>query len=220
MIRHLLVNSFSLILAGLRHTRTRMAVMGKKRFLVHGGDLHVGAGTILWAPNHLRIGKGVYIGKQVSIEANAVIGNYCMLANRVAFVGRHDHDHSALGIPIRFSPWIGEPSRSAELRENEEILLGDDVWIGYGAILLSGVKIGRGAIVAAGAIVTRDIPPYAIVAGVPAQVIRQRFTSDRIAAHEAAIDGGRFVSSERGRDRFVIEPKMPPESPQGSSKTH
>jgi acetyltransferase-like isoleucine patch superfamily enzyme len=70
-----------------------------------------------------------------------------------------------------------------------EIIIGDDVWIGYGAVVLSGVTIGRGAIIAAGSVVASDIPPYAIAAGYPARKIAQRLTSAEIAAHEVAIYG-------------------------------
>ena len=62
-----------------------------------------------------------------------------------------------------------------------DIIIGNDVWIGYEAVILSGVTIGDGAIVAARAVVTRDVPPYAIVGGVPAKPIRQRFSNPDIA---------------------------------------
>jgi acetyltransferase-like isoleucine patch superfamily enzyme len=194
------------VLAGLRRFRTWTKLRTKSKFLTCGPDAHVGAGTRLWAPKHIRIGRGVYIGKQVSIEANADIGDYCILANRVAFVGRHDHDIHQLGVPTRFARWIGEDDVPAELRE-EEVRLEQDVWVGYGAILLTGVVIGRGAVVAAGAVVTKSVPPYAIVAGVPAKIVGYRFSKDEIPLHEHAVDGGVFRSSERGRRYFTIEPK-------------
>ena len=62
-----------------------------------------------------------------------------------------------------------------------DILIGDDVWIGERAVILSGVEIGRGAIVAAGAVVSKSIPPYAIAAGVPAKVVKYRFDDDLIS---------------------------------------
>jgi acetyltransferase-like isoleucine patch superfamily enzyme len=194
------------VLAGLRRLRTWAKLRTKRKFLTHGPDVHVGAGTRLWAPEYIRIGRGVYIGKEVSIQANADIGDYCMLANRVAFVGRHDHDMHQLGVPIRFARWIGEDDVAVELRK-EEVRLEPDVWVGYGAILLTGVVIGRGAVVAAGAVVTKSVPPYAIVAGVPAKIVGYRFSEDEIHLHEQAVDGGLFRSSERGRRYFTIEPK-------------
>ena len=62
-----------------------------------------------------------------------------------------------------------------------DIIIADDVWVGAGAIILSGVHIGQGAVVAAGAVITKDVPPYAIVGGVPAKVIKYRFSDDLIA---------------------------------------
>jgi len=194
------------ILAALRRLHTWLAVVGKSSYLSYGGDLHVGLGVRLWAPKHLAIGNCVYIGKQVHIEANCRIGNYCLIANRVAIVGRHDHNFSAVGFPVRFAPWVGSkhfPSPYAD----EEAVIEDDVWLGYGAVVLTGVVVGRGSVVAAGSVVSRNIPPYSIAGGVPAKVIGQRFDdSETIARHEAGIRNGCFQFSEKGYDYFVIEP--------------
>lgn len=192
--------------AGLRRLLTRWRVAGKRHFLEYGHDLHVGKGALIWAPQRIRIGNSVYIGKDVCLEANCEIGHHCLIANRVGIVGRHDHDFSVAGVPVRFSPWIGSrsvnPSHLAE-----KAVVEDDVWIGFGAIVLTGVTIGRGSIVAAGSTVTRDIPPYSIAAGSPAKVVGQRFADPaQIAAHELSIRTGRFLSSERGFDHFVIQP--------------
>ena len=63
-----------------------------------------------------------------------------------------------------------------------DIIIGNDVWIGYEAVILSGVTIGNGAIIGARAVVTRDVPPYTIAGGVPAKPIRKRFSDDAISA--------------------------------------
>jgi acetyltransferase-like isoleucine patch superfamily enzyme len=168
----------------------------------------VGKSTRLWAPKKLIIGNCVYIGKQVHIEANCAIGNYCLLANRVAIVGRHDHDFTALGYPVRFAPWIGGRKMLSPFAD-EATVIEDDVWVGYGAMVLTGVTIGRGAIVAAGSVVTHDVSAYSIVAGVPAKVIGQRFSDpDMIALHEQAIRDGSFVFSEKGYDYCIVEPDI------------
>lgn len=65
-----------------------------------------------------------------------------------------------------------------------QVVIEDDVWIGFGAIILSGVRIGRGSIVAAGAVVTKDVPPYSIVVPQQARVLRARFTPEEIERHE------------------------------------
>ena len=95
------------VVAALRRLATAWRVAGRSRYLHHGPDLHVGRGTRLWAPTSLVIGAGVYIGKDVCIEADCDIGDHCLIANRVAIVGRHDHDFSVVGTPMRFTPWIG-----------------------------------------------------------------------------------------------------------------
>ena len=122
----------------------------------------------------LKAGAYSYIGTDSWIGPRVTLGNYAMIGPRVAIVGR-DHLFTKPGTPIIFS---GRP----ELPSTE---IGDDVWIGYGAIVIAGVSIGRGAIVAAGAVVTRDVPPYTIVGGVPAKRIGQRFSTEReLTAHE------------------------------------
>ena len=196
----------SYFFALLRRARTHLAVFGKSAFLTYGKDLHIGTGSILWAPNRIFIGDHVYMGKHVNIEANCQIGNYCMLANRVGFVGRHDHDYSAVGYPIRFAPWVGSQDTPVQYRE-ESVILEDDVWVGYGAILMTGVHVGKGSIIAAGSVVTKDVPPYSIVGGNPAKVIKQRFDDPIfIDKHEELISTGIFKFSERGYDYWVVRP--------------
>jgi len=105
------------------------------------------------------IGHGCLIGPRVEL------GPYVMLASGVAIVGG-DHRYDLPGVPIIFS---GRP-------ELEKTVIEADAWIGYGSVLIAGVRIGRGAIVAAGAVVTKDVPPYEIHGGVPARKIGERFT--------------------------------------------
>ena len=185
-----------------------MLVTGKQHFLTYGTDLHIGKGTLLWAPVRMTIGHHVYIGKHVHIEANCEMGDYCLLANNVAILGRHDHDFTAVGYPVRYAPWIASkriPSRYID----EKVVICNDVWLGYGVIVLTGVTIGRGAIVAAGSVVTHSIQPYTIVAGVPAKPVGQRFTSRMdVETHEAAIERGNFSFSERSYDHCRIEPGL------------
>lgn len=194
------------LFALLRHVQTRILTVGKGKYLSFGKDLHVGKNTRLWAPSSLRIGNGVYIGKQVHIEANCEIGDYCLLANRVAIVGRHDHDFTAVGFPVRYAPHVTSRQFISPYAD-EKAVIGSDVWLGYGAIVLTGVIIGRGTIVAAGSVVTKDLPPYSIAAGVPARVVGQRFRdAETINRHEEAINKGTFKLSERGYDHCLIKP--------------
>jgi acetyltransferase-like isoleucine patch superfamily enzyme len=142
-------------------------------------DLHIGLGTIMWAPRSLTVGPRVYIGKNCTIECDGSIGRGVLIANLVGIVGRRDHDMRAVGHLIRDAPWAGENLALATTVEIQ-----DDVWIGYGAIVLAPAVIGRGAVVGAGAVVTGDIPEYAIVAGNPATVIGSRFNEVQRAEHE------------------------------------
>lgn len=192
--------------AGARYARTRLKLLGKRRLITYGPGLHIGARTRLWAPDRLIIGKNVYIGKDVCIECNAEIGDYVLIANRAALIGRHDHDFRAIGYPTRFSPWIGS-QRFPHRWRPEKVVVEADVWIGFGAIILTGVTVGRGAIVSAGAVVARDVAPYSIVSGVPAKPIGRRFdTEAEIRRHEAAMELGEFEFSERGFDYCTIKP--------------
>lgn len=196
------------ILAIGRRLQTKIKAFSCRKVLTHGVDLHLGARIRIWAPSHVRMGDQVYVGKDVHIEANCRIGNYCLIANRVAIVGRHDHDFSAVGFPVRFSPWVGSKRYPSQYL-NEEVVIEDDVWLGYGTIVLTGVTVGRGSVVAAGSVVTRDIPPYSIAAGVPAKVIGKRFEDQAtIDRHEAAIRDGHFRFSEQGYDHCLIEPSF------------
>jgi acetyltransferase-like isoleucine patch superfamily enzyme len=108
---------------------------------------------------------------------NVVIGNYVMFAPQVAILGG-DHRYDIPGTPMLFS---GRPSTPPTTIEN-------DVWIGFRVIIMAGVRIGRGSIVAAGSVVTKDVEPYTIVAGVPAKLVRNRFqNAEDIARHDAML---------------------------------
>ena len=196
--------------AGLRRlaTRVRLARCGAP-ISIFGTDLHVGSRPRLWAAERIEIGDHCYLGHDVCIETNCRIGRFVIMANRVALVGRRDHDYKTPGVPVRFGHWVGSAKSPSPFR-SDAVLIDDDVWIGFGAVILSGVHIGRGAIVAAGSVVKADVPAYAIVGGNPAVKVGQRFGSPaEIAAHEAMIASGRFRSSERGFDHWTVQPGKP-----------
>ncbi len=171
-----------------------------------GRDVHIGARCRFWAPSGISIDQQTYIGKEVTIETNAQIGRFVLVANRVALVGRHDHEFTRVGVPVRFGRWVGAADADAQTAQ-EGVVVEDDVWLGFGAIVLSGVRIGRGAIVSAGAVVTSDVLPYDIVGGVPAKPFGRRFTSAaQIREHESRIEHGEFSFSERGYEHWVVKP--------------
>jgi acetyltransferase-like isoleucine patch superfamily enzyme len=148
-----------------------------------GRNVHIGLWTKIWAPNNMLVEDDVYIGMGCTIEVDGCIGRWTMIANGVGLVGRHDHDFRCIGKPMRFTPWIGSQSNRSQ-EQKATVIVGEDVLIGYGAIVLSGVKIGRGAIVAAGSVVTHDVDPYQIVGGIPAREIGWRFQPQEIIIHE------------------------------------
>lgn len=111
-------------------------------------------------------------------ENRLVIGSFCSIGPNVTFLLKDDHSLECISTyPYKV--------KCLNIATNEaiskgDIIVDDDVWIGYGATIMSGVHIGQGAIVAAGAVVTKDVPPYAIVGGVPAKVIKYRFEPELI----------------------------------------
>jgi acetyltransferase-like isoleucine patch superfamily enzyme len=145
----------------------------------HGEGFHVGYGSVIWAPRRLLIGKQVYVGKNVTIQVDGVIGDHVLIANNVGIIGRSDHDLTQVGTSIRQGPWVGDHPDAMSART----VIGSDVWIGFGAIILSGVRIGNGSVIAAGSIVTKDVPDNSIVTGAPASVKRSRFSSHDFEDH-------------------------------------
>ncbi len=97
-----------------------------------------------------------------------------IFANNVAFVGRYDHNYQQIGVPTRLAEQIRDTNYSWK-GLNQITIIGDDVWIGYGSIIMSGVKIGDGSIIAAGSVVTKDVEAYSIYGGNPAKKIKDRF---------------------------------------------
>lgn len=129
------------------------------------------------------VGKATYgriIVEQYQNERESIkIGNFCSFAANCVLICGGNHDYSRISsYPFRSKMIAYDP---ADSRTNGPIVIDDDVWIGYGAMIMSGVHIGQGAVVAAGAIVTTDVPPYAIVGGIPAKVIKYRFGEELIS---------------------------------------
>ena len=148
-----------------------------------GKGFHAGRFVKLWAKNSITIGKNFYIGRYSQIECDVEIGDNVICGNNVAFVGKYDHNFKEIGKPICLSSKIRDKNYNWKGLSSKTIVE-DDVWIGYGSIIMSGVKIGRGSIIAAGSIVTKEVLPYNIVAGNPATKIADRFTSEEIIVHE------------------------------------
>ena len=145
---------------------------------VVGERAHLFANCII---NHTSIGNYTYIGRNSLIQ-NTNIGNYCSISHEVICgLGRHPLDLFSTS-PVfyrRNNPlYLQIVNKDIEFEEYLPINIGHDVWIGARAIIMDGVNIGNGAVIAAGAVVTKDVPPYAIVGGVPAKIIKYRSEHD------------------------------------------
>ncbi len=157
----------------------------KKRALGKcGKNVKLGKGMRLFGP------ENIYIGNNVSININAVfmctrasirIGDHVMFGPNVTCItGGHRTD--MIG---RLMDSVGNDEK---LPENDmDIIFEGDNWVGAGAIILKGVTVGSGSIIAAGAVVTKDVPPYAVVGGVPARIIKYRFDETEIQKHISMI---------------------------------
>lgn len=162
----------SLIKKLIKRFRMFMLLNFKYQFKKVGTSLYIGH-NIHIRPNSIEVGNNVYIGPNSYLSvSNLKIGNYTMLASYVSIVGG-DYQYDNIGIPMIFT---GKEFNKSH--HQEPVLIGADVWIGHGAIIMAGVTIGDGAIVAAGSVVTKDIPPYSIYAGVPAKLVKGRFKSE------------------------------------------
>ena len=137
------------------------------------------------------VGEYSFIGTNCTIYPKVRIGDYCLIAPDVKIVGA-DHKFDIPGQPICYSGRNPLP----------ETVIGSDVWIGTGAIILAGVTIGDGAIVAAGAVVTKDVSVATIVGGNPAKMIRRRFPEgaekDHIEKIRSSRVEGEFVAPLKG----------------------
>lgn len=134
------------------------------------------------------IGYGTYIGPNTSL-CNAKIGRYCSIASNVKVISATHPTKDFVSTSPMFFSTLKQTGKTycTTNRFNEflsiegrTVVIGNDVWIGDGVTIKGGVKIGDGAIVAMNACVTKDVPPYAIVGGVPAKILRFRFNEDEI----------------------------------------
>lgn len=116
-----------------------------------------------------------------------VIGNFCSIACGARFLfNSANHTLSSLStypFPLFFEEWGLDRKDVAKSWDNKgDIVVGNDVWVGYEALILAGVTIGDGAIIGSRALVTKDVPPYTIVGGIPAKPIKKRFSEQTISS--------------------------------------
>ncbi len=146
----IILNELAQNAAGIAHSTVLAAIEPEAKLLIGDG---VGiSGAVLYAMRHIEIGAHVMIGAGVAVYDNDF--------HPVGAADRRRNDRTKIGV----APVVIEP----------------DVWLGARAMVLKGVRIGRGSVVAAGAVVVKDVPPWSIVAGVPARVVGQISPEDRL----------------------------------------
>jgi acetyltransferase-like isoleucine patch superfamily enzyme len=120
-----------------------------------GSNVYIGAGTNIWSAESITIGNNVLISHNVNVmDTNS-----------------HEIDHLERRESY-YQQMVGGPSAVKGNVETGKIVIEDDVWISFNAIILKNVTIGKGAVIAAGSIVTKDVPPYCVMAGNPARVVK------------------------------------------------
>lgn len=170
------VSRQGLVYITLRNARNRAIRRVKRLALIHPTayvhkSSHVAADLVAH--------EYAFIGPHCTIAPGVHIGRYTMFAADAAVVG-DDHNWKEPGVPMQFS---GRPTQRTTH-------IGADVWIGQRVILMRGLNVGNGAIVAAGAVVTKDVPAYEVWAGVPARRVRDRFGDPAdVTTHEQMLTG-------------------------------
>ena len=128
-----------------------------------GQDTAIGAGAVVLSPDFFELGDHVRIGRDLFVESNLRIGSRVLVSSRVAFIS----DDHRTDDPEQSIFWQGRREPSTTIVEGDSL-------IGHGCIILAPARIGRGVVVGAGSLVTRDLPPYTVCVGRPARPIRDR----------------------------------------------
>lgn len=178
-MKELILNYFS-----LRSIRIRLANRKISLFSFFDKNTYISSNALINRGVILRkckIGAYSYIGQNCNFNS-VEVGKYCSISKNIN-IGLATHPTNFMSTsPIFFSPINGTSYTWTTVTMFEgspkNVRIGNDVWIGMNASILGGVTIGDGAIIAAHAMVTKDVPPFAIVGGVPAKVLRFRFNSD------------------------------------------
>ena len=183
-------NLFEGVVIRLKNNWKRAKLQAQNRFCKFHRSIEVnncifeGSNTlferVMIIDSHL--GKHSYVQKDSSI-VNAEIGRFCSIGPNV-IIGPGVHETKFVSShPSFYSPVQNlrkSFSETEKIVASKRIIIGNDVWIGANSILLDGIKIGHGAVIAAGAVVSKDVSPYTIVGGVPARTIKTRFDQQTI----------------------------------------
>ncbi len=146
--------------------RRLRSFIGGKCLDSHGKNINIEHLANFNAGKGISIGSNSGLGIRCRVRGPLEIGDYVMMGPEVVILGR-SHEIGRTDIPMGLQGAAPHPGKT---------VIEDDVWIGTRAIIMPGVRIGHGAVIGAAAVVTKDVPPFAIVAGVPAKVVRYRKT--------------------------------------------
>lgn len=151
-------------------------------FSRRGENCTIGYECIINSASMIELGNNVSIGPRAVLYAiykKIIFGDNVLLGPNVTMVNG-DHSIRKIGVPL-----INNHEKLPA--DDADIIIGDESWIGANVTVLKGVNIGRGCVIAAGAVVIKNTPPYTIVGGVPAKVLRKRFTFEEALQHEAIL---------------------------------
>lgn len=192
-----LVAKFFMFCGALR--QRMLCILFRSLFKKHGR-------RFIFSPNDIfsygtiSVGDDVYIGPGACFMASnttLTIGSKVMFGPNVTIMGG-DHNVSLIG-KFMYDVKIKRPE------DDLPVVIEDDVWVGCNSTILKGVKIGRGSIVAAGSVVTKSIPPYSIAAGVPAKIIKFRWSIEEILEHESLLYTVGYRLRKNDLDKIINE---------------
>lgn len=181
--------SAAALLGGLIYKLRRVSAFFVRKYVISsfssvGKGVYVGNNGIFTFKN-IEIGDDVYIGANAVFQSSygkIRIGDHVMFGPGVHIHGGN-HKINEVGTLMKHTP-------AKQQGDDGVITVEEDCWIGANAIILSNVTIGKGSVVGAGAIVTKDIPPYSVYTGTPAVKLRSRFTPEELAEHAKILGGG------------------------------
>lgn len=150
-------------LPGYKFSNWIRSEIGKKLFKKTGENITIKHGAYFGDGSKIVMGEYSQLGIDCKVENDLIMGDYVLMGPEVIIYSSM-HEYNNLEIPIMMSG----------AKEKKPVVIGNDVWIGARSIIMPGVKIGNHAIIGSGAVVTHDIPDYAIVGGVPAKIIKYR----------------------------------------------
>ncbi len=176
----------------------------RRSFAACGRGTKISKGGDFYPLSHIHIGSHVSIGPDARFwtsVAHLYIDDFAVFGPRVTVI-TGDHRTDAVG------KYIAELTDADKLPENDsDVTIGAGAWIGANVTILKGVHIGRESVIAAGSVVTHDIPPYTVAAGVPARCIRDRFTAEQLSRHISEIE-----SREKNLSRGGAPQQVPKDS--------